>query len=148
MARATPSRVTLRAHSSGCSGGGSGGGGSGSDGSECSPSHLALRARRLGLCPRGSASPTSPSRLALRARGSASPKHDNQTAKQRLQKLLWQRCRLSAEAVAAGGISAGCCSGIGCGSVGHSVSVSSNGGGGGGGSSGGRWQRRRKWRRQ
>jgi hypothetical protein len=89
-----------------------------------------------------------PSRLALRARGLALPKHNNQTAKQRPQKLLRQRCRLSAEAVAAGGISAGCCGGIGCGSVGGSISVSSNGGGGGGDSSGERWQRRRKWRRQ
>ncbi len=142
------SRLTLRTCGSGCSGGGGGGGGSGSDGGECSPLQHALRACRLGLCPRGLASPTSPSRLALRARGLALPKHNNQTAKQRPQKLLWQRCRLSAAAVAAGSSSAGSCGGIGCGSVGGSVSVSSNGGGGGGGSSGGWWQRRRKWRGQ
>jgi hypothetical protein len=143
---ALPSRVMLRTRGSGCGGGGGGGGGSGSDGSECLPSRLALCARRLGLGPRGLALPTLPSRLALRACGSASPKHNNQTAKQWLQKLLRQRCRLSAKTVAAGGISAGCCGGIGCGSVGGSVSISSNGGGGGGGSSGGRWQRRWKWR--
>ncbi len=145
---ALPSWVTLRARGLGCGGGGSGGGGSGSDGSKCSPSWLALRFRRLGLCPRSSALPASPLRLALRACGLALPKHNNQTAKQRSQKLLRQCCRLSAEAVAAGGISAGCCGGIGCGSVGGSVSISSNGGGGGGDSSGGRWQRRQKWRRQ
>jgi hypothetical protein len=131
---ALPSRLTLRACGSGCGGCGSGGGGSGSDGGECLPSRLALHARRLGLCPRGSASPL---RLALRARGSALPKHNNQTAKQRPQKLLRQCCRLSAAAVAAGGSSAGSCGGIGCGSVGGSVSVSGNGGSGGGGSSGG-----------
>ncbi len=44
---------------------------------------------RLGLCPRGLASPT----------------HNNQTAKQRLQKVLRQRYHLSAPAVAAGGSS-------------------------------------------
>ncbi len=145
---ASPSRLTLRARSSGCGGGGGGGGGSGRDGGKCLPSQHALRACRLGLCPRGSALPALPSRLALRAHGLASPKHNNQTAKQRPQKLLWQRCRLSAAAVAAGGSSAGSCGGIGCSNIGGSVSVSSNGGGGGGGSSGGRWQRRWKWRRQ
>jgi hypothetical protein len=145
---ASPSRVLLRARGSGCGGGGGGGSGSGSNGSKCSPSWLGLRACRLGLCPRGLALPASPSWLALRARGSATPKHNNQTAKQRPQKLLRQHCRLSAEAVAAGGISAGCCGGISCGSIRGSVSVSSNGGSGGGGSSGGRWQRWQKWRRQ
>jgi hypothetical protein len=145
---ASPSRLTLRARGSGCGGGGNGGGGSGSDGGKCLPSRHALRACRLGLRPRGSALPASPSRLALRARGLALPKQNNQTAKQRPQKLLRQRCRLSATAVAAGGSSAGSCGGIGCGSVGGSISVSGNGGGGGGGSSGRRWQRRRKWRRQ
>jgi hypothetical protein len=145
---ALPLRVTLGARGLGCGSGGGGGGGSGSDSSKCLPSRLALRARRLGLCPCGLASPALPSWLALRARGLALPKHNNQTAKQRPQKLLRQRCRLSAKAVAAGGISTGCCGGIGCGRVGGSVSVSSNGSGGGGGSSGGRWQRQRKWRRQ
>jgi hypothetical protein len=143
---ALPSWLTLRARGLGCGGGG--GGGSGSDGGECSPSRLALRSRRLELRPRGSASPALPSRLALRTRGPALPKHNNQIAKQRPQKLLRQRCRLSAAAVAAGGSSTGSCGGIGCGSDGGSVSVSGNGGGGGGGSSGGRWQRQRKWRRQ
>ncbi len=99
----------------------------------------------LAACATHSQARASPSRLgfarfALAARTPrlrlGSPKHNNQTAKQRPQKLLRQRCRLSAEAVAAGGISAGCCGGIGCGSVGGSVSVSSNGGGGGSGSSG------------
>ncbi len=145
---AFPLRVTLRARGLGCGGGSGGGGGSGSNGSKCLPSRLALRTCRLGLRPRGSALPASPLQLALCACGSASPKHNNQIAKQRQQKLLWQRCRLSAKAVAAGGISAGYCGGIGYGSIGGSVSVSSNGGGGGGGSSGGRWQRRWKWRRQ
>jgi hypothetical protein len=124
---ASTSRLTLRACGLSC-------GNSGSDSGECSPSRLGFTA--------------SPSQLALRARGLALPKHNNQTAKQRPQKLLRQRCRLSAAAIAAGGSSAGSCGGIGCGSVGGSVSVSGNGGGGGGGSSGGRWQRRRKWRRQ
>ncbi len=87
-------------------------------------------------------------RLALRACGSALPKHNNQTAKQRPQKLLWQRCRLSATAGAAGGSSAGSCGGIGCSSIGGSISVSGNGGGGGGSSNGRRWQRRWRWRRQ
>jgi hypothetical protein len=144
----SPSRLTLRACSSGCGGSSGGGGGSGSVGGKCLPSRHALHALRLGLCPRGSALPASPSRLALRDCGLALPKHNNQTAKQQPQKLLRQRCRLSAAAVAAGGSSAGSCGGIGCGSVGGSISVSGNGGGGGGGSSGGRWQRRRKWRRQ
>ncbi len=112
-------------------------------------SGFVLAARLRPLHPRGLALPASPSRLVLRARGLASPKHNNQTAKQRPQKLLRQRCRLSAAAVVAGGSSAGSCGGIGCGSIGGSVSVSGKGGGGGGsGSSGGRWQRRRKWRRQ
>jgi hypothetical protein len=93
---------------------------------------FALAARLCLLCPRGS----------------ALPKHNNQTAKQWLQKLLRQRCRLSAAAIAAGGSSAGSCGGIGCVSVGGSVSISGNGGGGGNGSSGGRWQQRCKWRRQ
>jgi hypothetical protein len=83
---ALPSRVTLHARGSGCGGGGGGGGSSGSDGSECSPSWLALRARRLGLRPRSSRYALAgsgfalaawatrsqaralPSRLALRAR--------------------------------------------------------------------------------
>jgi hypothetical protein len=103
---ASPLRLTLRARGSGCDGGGSGGGGSGSDGGECSPSRLALRARRLGLRPHGSALPALPLQLALRARSLASPKHNNETAKQWPQKLLRQRCRLSAAAVAAGGSSA------------------------------------------
>jgi hypothetical protein len=147
---ALPSRLTLRACSSGCGSGSgsSGGGGSGSNGGKCSPSRLALRALRLGLCPQGTALPASPSRLMLRARGLALPKHNNQTAKQRPQKLLWQCCHLSATAVAAGSSSAGSCGGIDCGSVGSSISVSGNGGGGGGGSSGGQWQRQLKWQRQ
>ncbi len=143
------SRYTLAARA--VEGGGGGGGSSGSNGGECLPLRHALPARRLGLRPRGSASPASPaspSRLVLRACGLASPKHNNQTAKQRPQKLLRQRCRLSAAAVAAGGSSAGSCGGIRCGSVGGSISISGSGGSGGGGSSGGRWKRRRKWRQQ
>jgi hypothetical protein len=45
------------------------------------------------------------SRLGLRPCGSASPTHNNQTAKQRPQKVLWQRFQLSAPAVVAGGSS-------------------------------------------
>ncbi len=136
---ALPSRLTLHARGLGCGGTGGGGSGSRSDGGECLPSRHALRACRLGLRPCGLALPASPSRLTLCARGLALSKHNNQTAKQRPQKLLWQRCHLSAAAVAAGGSSAGSCGGIGC--------SRGNGGGGGGGSSGRRWQQRRKWRR-
>ncbi len=147
---ALPSRLTLCARGLGCGGGGGGGGGgsSGSDGGKCLPLRLALRARRLGLCPRGSALPALPSWLVLSACSSALLKHNNQTAKQRPQKLLRQRCRLSAVAVAAGSSSAGSCGGISCGSVGGSISISGNGSGGGGGSSGRWWWRRQKWRRQ
>jgi hypothetical protein len=145
---ALPSRLTISTRGLGCGGNGGGSSGSGSDGGKCLPSQLALPACRLGLCPCGSASPALPSRLALRTRGSASPKHNNQTAKQRPQKLLRQCCHLSAAAVAAGSSSASSCGGIGCGSVGGSVSVSGNGGGGGSGSNGGLWQQRWKWRRQ
>ncbi len=94
---------------------------------------LALAARLCPLCPCGS-------RYALAARLC-----QNTTIKQ--QSSGRKSCSGSAAAylpqrewVA--------CGGIGCGSVGGSVSVSGNGGGGGGGSSGGRWQRRRKWQRQ
>ena len=90
--------------------------------------------------------------------GSALPTHNNQTAKQRPQKLLWRLCRLSAAAVATGGSSgasnsassSGSCSGIGCVSAGRSVSVSGNCGGGGGGSrqQWPQWQWRWKWRQQ
>ena len=81
-----------------------------------------------------------PLQLALCAHGSALPTHNNQTANQQPQKLLWQHCRLSAAAVVTGGSSVGrrggSCSGIGCGSTGGSVSVCGNGSNGGGGSSG------------
>ncbi len=147
---ALPLGLMLCARSLGCSGGGGGGGGSsGSNGGKCLPSRLPLCTRRLGPHPCGSASPASPLQLALRPRGMAFPKHNNQIAKQWPQKLLWQRCCLSAAAVAAGSSSAGSCGGIGCSSVIGSISISfsGNGGGGGGGSSGRRGQWRWKWRR-
>jgi hypothetical protein len=111
----------------------------------------AVEAAVVNACPRGLRYALAGLGFALAAqlrplcpRGSALPKHNNQTAKQQPQKLLRQRCRQSATAVAAGGSSAGSCGGISCGSIGGSISISGNGGGGGGGSSGGRRQQQQK----
>jgi hypothetical protein len=83
-----------------------------------------------------------------------SPKHNNQTAKQRPQKLLRQRCRLSAAAVAASA-SAATAAVV----VAAAVAGGGSGGGSGGGNSSGREsgssggsgrqrRRRRRWQRQ
>ncbi len=81
------------------------------------PSRLALRARGSGLAITAC---TTRLRLGRRPCGLALPTHNNQTAKQQPQKLRWQRCRLSAAVVAAGGSSGGSSigssGGIGCGS--------------------------------
>ncbi len=57
---------------------------------------------RLGFARLALAAHATRSRLGLRPRGSASPTHNNQTAKQRPQKVLRQCYHLSAPAVAAG----------------------------------------------
>jgi hypothetical protein len=94
----------------------------------------------LRLCPRGSCYVLAAQDLPLQ--------HNNQTAKLQPQKLLWQRCCLSAAAVAAGGSSIGSSIGssgdIGCDSDGGNVSISGKGGGGGGGPQWQQWQRRQK----